>query len=127
MMPCKATKTISLQLDAYEKLKARAALIVVDASIILEVLLRTPPAPEVEERIFAEDVTLHAPHLIDLGGPGAPAVRPLGGNDRRSRPISLNRSNRLPLEPLSPRPVSPAHLATSKQRHSLRCGLPGLG
>ena len=41
-------------------------MIVVDASTLLEVLLRTPAARAVEERIFARDVTLHAPHLIDV-------------------------------------------------------------
>jgi predicted nucleic acid-binding protein len=40
--------------------------IVVDASAALEVLLRTPAAPAIEERLFASGATLHAPHLIDL-------------------------------------------------------------
>jgi predicted nucleic acid-binding protein len=40
--------------------------IVVDASAVLEVLLRTPAASSVEERLFAPGETLHAPHLIDL-------------------------------------------------------------
>jgi predicted nucleic acid-binding protein len=40
--------------------------IVVDASAVLEVLLRTPSAPMVEQLLFAPDETLHAPHLIDL-------------------------------------------------------------
>jgi predicted nucleic acid-binding protein len=40
--------------------------IVVDASAVLEVLLRTPAAAAVEERLFLPDETLHAPHLIDL-------------------------------------------------------------
>jgi predicted nucleic acid-binding protein len=40
--------------------------IVVDASAALEVLLRTPAAPAIEERLFASGETLHAPHLIDL-------------------------------------------------------------
>jgi predicted nucleic acid-binding protein len=40
--------------------------IVVDASAILEVLLRTRAAPAVEERLFAAAETLHAPHLLDL-------------------------------------------------------------
>lgn len=39
---------------------------VVDASAALEVLLRTPAAPAIEERLFAGAQTLHAPHLIDL-------------------------------------------------------------
>ena len=41
-------------------------MIVVDASAILEVLLRTPAAHRVEKRIFAPGQSLHAPHLIDL-------------------------------------------------------------
>jgi predicted nucleic acid-binding protein len=40
--------------------------IVVDASAVLEVLLRTPVAPAVEQRLFAAGETLHAPHLIDI-------------------------------------------------------------
>jgi predicted nucleic acid-binding protein len=40
--------------------------IVVDASVILEVLLRRPNALRIEERIFADRETLHAPHLLDL-------------------------------------------------------------
>jgi predicted nucleic acid-binding protein len=40
--------------------------IVVDASALLEVLLRTPAAPAVEERLFARNETLHAPHLLDV-------------------------------------------------------------
>jgi predicted nucleic acid-binding protein len=40
--------------------------IVVDASAALEVLLRTPAAQAIEERLFASGETLHAPHLIDL-------------------------------------------------------------
>ncbi|HEX7389995.1 MAG TPA: type II toxin-antitoxin system VapC family toxin [Acidiphilium sp.] len=41
-------------------------MIVVDASALLEVLLRTPAAGTVEERLFAPGQTLHAPHLIDV-------------------------------------------------------------
>jgi predicted nucleic acid-binding protein len=40
-------------------------LIVVDASAVLEVLLRTEVAAVVEARLFTGD-TLHAPHLLDL-------------------------------------------------------------
>jgi predicted nucleic acid-binding protein len=40
--------------------------IVVDASALLEVLLRTPAATAVEERLFDEGLPLHAPHLIDV-------------------------------------------------------------
>jgi predicted nucleic acid-binding protein len=41
-------------------------MIVVDASAIIEVLLRTPAAGVLEDRIFSDDQTLHAPHLLDL-------------------------------------------------------------
>jgi predicted nucleic acid-binding protein len=39
---------------------------VVDASALLEVLLRTPAASAVAARIFAAGHTLHAPHLLDV-------------------------------------------------------------
>jgi len=41
-------------------------LIVVDASILLEVFLRTPLANAIEAKIFDSRETLHAPHLIDV-------------------------------------------------------------
>ncbi len=41
-------------------------MIVVDASALLELLLRTPSAKAVEERLFAAGETLYAPHLIDV-------------------------------------------------------------
>lgn len=41
-------------------------MIVVDASALLEALLRTPAAAAVEARLFAPDQTLHAPHLLDV-------------------------------------------------------------
>jgi predicted nucleic acid-binding protein len=41
-------------------------MIVIDSSALLEVLLRSPRAPEIEKRIFAAHETLHAPHLLDL-------------------------------------------------------------
>jgi predicted nucleic acid-binding protein len=40
--------------------------IVVDASIILEVLLRTKSSQAIEKKIFSRGQTLHAPHLIDI-------------------------------------------------------------
>jgi predicted nucleic acid-binding protein len=40
--------------------------IVVDASALVEVLLRTPGASAVEQRLFDRRETLHAPHLIDV-------------------------------------------------------------
>ena len=41
-------------------------MIVVDASALLEALLRTPAAAAVEERLCDVGDTLHAPHLIDI-------------------------------------------------------------
>lgn len=41
-------------------------MIVVDASALLEALLRTPAAPAVEKRLFEPQQTLHAPHLLDI-------------------------------------------------------------
>lgn len=41
-------------------------MIVVDASAILEALLRTPAAAAVEKRLFEPSQTLHAPHLLDV-------------------------------------------------------------
>ncbi|MFZ0502572.1 MAG: type II toxin-antitoxin system VapC family toxin [Chthoniobacterales bacterium] len=41
-------------------------MIVVDASALLEVLLQTPAAEAVQQRLFATGQTLHAPHLIDV-------------------------------------------------------------
>jgi predicted nucleic acid-binding protein len=40
--------------------------IVVDASALLEALLRTRAAEAVETRLFGSRQTLHAPHLIDV-------------------------------------------------------------
>jgi predicted nucleic acid-binding protein len=40
--------------------------IVVDASALLEALLRTSSAKAVEDRLFAPRQTLHAPHLLDV-------------------------------------------------------------
>jgi predicted nucleic acid-binding protein len=40
--------------------------IVIDASAVLEVLLRTPAAGAIEARLFAAGESLHAPHLLDV-------------------------------------------------------------
>jgi predicted nucleic acid-binding protein len=40
--------------------------IVVDASVIVEVLLRTRNVQAIEERLFEVGQTLHAPHLLDI-------------------------------------------------------------
>ncbi len=41
-------------------------MIVVDASAVLEALLRTAAASAVEDWLFAPGQTLHAPHLLDV-------------------------------------------------------------
>jgi predicted nucleic acid-binding protein len=41
-------------------------MIVVDASALLEALLRTSAARAVERRLFEPSQTLHAPHLLDV-------------------------------------------------------------
>src|SRR5260370_4311425 len=41
-------------------------MIVVDASAVLEALLRTPAASAVEKWLFEPSQTLHAPHLLDV-------------------------------------------------------------
>lgn len=41
-------------------------MIVVDASVVLEVLLATPGAAPLRNRLFAKKQSLHAPHLLDL-------------------------------------------------------------
>src|SRR5262245_28068233 len=46
--------------------RARAPMIVIDASAVLEVLLNTPDADAIAARFFAPGESLHAPHLLDL-------------------------------------------------------------
>ncbi len=41
-------------------------MIVVDASVLLEVLLRTPAGLAMEALVFATGQSLHAPHLVDV-------------------------------------------------------------
>jgi predicted nucleic acid-binding protein len=40
--------------------------IVVDASVVLELLLQTPRARQVADRLFDDSHSLQAPHLLDL-------------------------------------------------------------
>jgi predicted nucleic acid-binding protein len=40
--------------------------IVLDASVVLEVLLRMPAGVALEERLFDAEQTLHTPHLLDV-------------------------------------------------------------
>lgn len=41
-------------------------MIVIDASAMIEVLLVTPASLGIEDRLFAPQESLHAPHLLDL-------------------------------------------------------------
>jgi predicted nucleic acid-binding protein len=41
-------------------------LIVVDASALVDLLLRAPGARDIQTKIFAPGQTLHAPHLLDI-------------------------------------------------------------
>lgn len=41
-------------------------MIVLDASVVLELLLRTPDAGRIDARVFDRRETLHAPHLLDV-------------------------------------------------------------
>ena len=41
-------------------------MIVLDASALIDLLLRSAGAEAIEERVFARGESLHAPHLIDL-------------------------------------------------------------
>ena len=41
-------------------------MIVVDASAVVEILLRTPDAARIEQRLFQPTETLHAPYLLDV-------------------------------------------------------------
>jgi predicted nucleic acid-binding protein len=40
--------------------------IVLDASVAIEVLLNTPAGIQIAERFFDPDETIHAPHLLDI-------------------------------------------------------------
>ena len=41
-------------------------MIVVDASVMIEVLLNTPAGIQMADRVFDPNETLHAPHLLDV-------------------------------------------------------------
>lgn len=41
-------------------------MIVIDASALIELLLQTPSAKSVEDQLFRDRQTLHAPHLLDV-------------------------------------------------------------
>ncbi len=41
-------------------------MIVIDASALVDLLLRAPAARDIQAKIFAPGQTLHAPHLLDI-------------------------------------------------------------
>jgi predicted nucleic acid-binding protein len=41
-------------------------MVVIDASALIELLLRTPRSAQIAARLSAQNLTAHAPHLIDL-------------------------------------------------------------
>lgn len=45
---------------------ASVRMIVIDASVVLDLLLRTGKVAEIEGRVFRRKESLHAPHLLDL-------------------------------------------------------------
>jgi predicted nucleic acid-binding protein len=57
---------MSMMIQIRNVRRARASVIVVDASVVLELLLNTPAGRRVAAAIAAAEITLHAPHLIDL-------------------------------------------------------------
>src|SRR5690348_4446887 len=52
--------------SGYHPNRTRLAVIVVDASAVLDLLRRVPGADAIELRLFSSGDTLHAPHLIDV-------------------------------------------------------------
>jgi predicted nucleic acid-binding protein len=73
--------------------------IVVDASAVLEVLVQTPAASYVADRLFAPGESLHAPHLLDVEV--AQVVRRYGkrGGVRKARRREMLQDlRRMPLE-----------------------------
>jgi predicted nucleic acid-binding protein len=41
-------------------------MMIVDASVVVEVLLQTERGIHIEERLFAPGATLHVPHVMDI-------------------------------------------------------------
>ena len=58
--------TLSMEPAQAVRTPTRPPVLVVDASALLEALLRTPAAREVEKWLFEPGQTFHAPHLLDV-------------------------------------------------------------
>ena len=41
-------------------------MLVVDGSVVVDILLKTPGSAAIADRLFARGETLHAPHLLDI-------------------------------------------------------------
>ena len=52
--------------DARRAGRTRQPVIVLDASVLLEVLLRMPAGVALEDRLFEPEESLHVPHLVDI-------------------------------------------------------------
>ncbi len=60
-------------------------MIVIDASVILELLLNRPPAERIAQRILTPAESLHVPHVLDLEVAQVLRRYVLGGSLRASR------------------------------------------
>ena len=82
---------------------AQSSMIVVDASAIIEVMLRTRAATAVERRVHDMRETLHAPHLIDIEvahvirRSAAKALLPQTAAGRRSKTSRIFRCTATPM------------------------------
>ena len=101
------------------------AVIVADASAVLELLLGTTAAYDIQRRLFESGESLHAPHLIDLEIAQVLRRYVLIGELTPQRGLqALTDLGDLPI--FATRMICFfANLGTSSQRHRLRCGLPG--
>jgi predicted nucleic acid-binding protein len=94
-------------------------MIVVDASALLEALLRTPAAKAVEEWLFDPEQTLHAPHLLDVEV--AQVIRRYSANGEidydRGRAALADLAG--PLHRLPARPPSTACVGPAEQSYGL--------
>lgn len=106
--------------------RARATVIVFDASAAIELLLNTPVAPRVQRACFCGGRTASRPSPPrSRSSPGFTQIR--GGRRVGCRPRtgSTGRSRGLAAYPLSPRPVPLSSMGTAPQCRRLRCRLSG--
>jgi predicted nucleic acid-binding protein len=98
--------------------------IVVDASALLEMLLRTPAAEAVETSLFARPrQTLHAPHLVDVEVTHALRRYAAAGDiDRERGRAALADLADFPLRRLSAHGSSAARMGAAEQFQGVRRG-----